>query len=103
MNSPINPHSHSPCNLGSTTLSGEKVTRGSNKNPQRDIVNPHPWTRLIGRANEEWFLVNGKSVTTLLDTGMQVTYISHDYCQAIGIPINPISQLGHVEGTGGIL
>ena len=46
-------------------------------------------------------MVNGKSVTALLDTGSQVTHISHDYCQAMGIPIHPITQLVHIEGTGG--
>ena len=51
----------------------------------------------------EQILVNGKSVTALLDTGSQVTHIIHDYCQAKGIPINPISQLVYIEGTGGIV
>ena len=41
-------------------------------------------------------MVNGKSVTALLDTGSQVTHISQDYCQAMGIPIQPISQLVHI-------
>ena len=48
-------------------------------------------------------MVNGKSVTALPDTGSQVTHISQDYSQAMGIPIHPITQLVHVEGTGGIL
>ena len=46
-------------------------------------------------------MVNGKSVTALLDTGSQVTHISQDYCQAMGISIHPINQLVHIEGTGG--
>ena len=90
MNSPINPHSHSPCISGSTTLGGERVARGIDKNPpQKTTLNPDPWARLIGRANEEQILVNGKSVTALLDTGSQVTHISHGYYQAMGIPIKP--------------
>ena len=101
MNNPINPHSHSPCISGSTTLGGEKVARGSNRNPQRNTLNPDPWARLIRRANEEKILINGKSVTALLDTGSQVTHISHDYCQAMGIPMHPVTQLVHIEGTGG--
>ena len=104
MNSPINTHSHSPwISTKSSTLGGKNVARQSNRNAQRNTLNPTPWTRLIGRANEEKIMVNGKSVTALLDTGSQVTHISHDYCQAMGIPIHPITQLVHIEGTGGIL
>ena len=101
INSPINSHSHSPCISRSTTLGGKNVARESNRNPQRNIVNPDPWTRLIGRTNEKEIMVNGKSVTALLDTGSQVTHISQDYCQAMGIPIHPINQLVQIEGTGG--
>ena len=65
------------------------------------FLNPDPWTRLIGRANEERIIVNGKTVTALLDTGSQVTHTSLDYCQAMGIPIHPINQLVKIEGAGG--
>ena len=40
-------------------------------------------------------------MTALLDTGSQVTHISLEYCQAMGIPINPIDQLVNIEGAGG--
>ena len=95
MNSPIKPHSHSQlrpykCYIsGSKTVGGGKVARGIIKNPQRNTLNPDPWARLIWRANEEQILVNGQPVTTLQDTGSQVTHISHDYFQAKGIPITP--------------
>ena len=46
-------------------------------------------------------MVNIKSVNALLDTGSQVTHISQDYCLPIGIPIHSITQLVHIEGTGG--
>ena len=45
-------------------------------------------------------MVNGKSVTALLDTGSQLTHISQDFCQAMGIPIHPITQLVQIEGMG---
>ena len=67
------------------------------------FLNPDPWARLIGRANEEKIIVNGNTVTALLDTGSQVTHISRDYCQAMGIPINPIEQLVNIEGAWGML
>ena len=72
-------------------------------NSYSKLLNPDPWARLIGRANEEKIMVNGNTVTALLDTGSQVTYISLDYCQAMDIPINPIEQLVNVEGAGGML
>ena len=56
---------------------------------------------MIGRANEEKITVKGNTVTAVLDTGSQVTHISLDYCQAMGIPINPIEQLVNIEGAGG--
>ena len=70
-------------------------------NNSSKFLNPDPWARLIGRANEEKIKVNGNTVTALLDTGSQVTHISLDYCQAMGIPIKPIEQLVNIEGAGG--
>ena len=72
-------------------------------NNSSKFLNPDPWARLIDRANEEKIKVNGNTVTALLDTGSQVTHISLDYCQAMGIPINPIEQLLNIEGAGGML
>ena len=70
-------------------------------NPSSKFLNPDPWARLVGRANEEKIKINGHTVTALLDTGSQVTHISLEYCQAMGIPINPIDQLVNIEGAGG--
>ena len=72
-------------------------------NKSTKFLNADPWARLIGRANEEKIIVNGNTVTALLDTGSQVTHISLDYCQAMGIPINCIEQLVNIEGAGGML
>ena len=60
-----------------------------------------PWTRLIGRANEEQIIINGHPVTALLDTGSQVTHVSEAFCQAKGLQVNPLNQLVEIEGTGG--
>ena len=70
-------------------------------NTPTKFLNPDPWARLIGRPNEKKITVNGNTVTALLDTGSQVTHISLDCCQAMGIPINPIDQLVNIEGAGG--
>ena len=103
MNSPTSLR-HSPTISKSTNIGGKKMARSSNEsNSSSKFLNPDPRARLIGRANEEKILVNGNTVTALLDTGSQVTYISLDYCQAMGIPINPIKQLVNIEGSWGML
>ena len=101
MNSPTTPR-HSPTISKSTNIGGKKMARNTiNNNTPTKFLNPDPCTRLIGRANEEKITVNGNTVTAMLDTGSQVTHISLDYCQAMGIPINPIDQLVNIEGAGG--
>ena len=60
-----------------------------------------PWTRLVGRANEEQIVINGHPVTALLDTGSQNTHVSEAFCQAKGFKINPLNHLVEIEGTGG--
>ena len=94
----------SPTISKSTNIGGKKMARSPIDNSKSTIfLNPDPWARLIGRANEEKIIVNGNTVTALLDTGIQVKHISLDYCQAMGIPINPIEQLVNIEGAGGML
>ena len=97
MNSPTTPR-HSPTISKSTNRGGKKMA-SKNTTPSK-FLNPDPWTRLIGRANEEKIQVNGNTVAALLDTGGQVTHVSLDYCQALGIPIHPIEQLVNIEGAG---
>ena len=60
-----------------------------------------PWTRLIGRANEEQIVINGHPVTALLDTGSQVTHVSEAFCRADKLLIHPLNQLVEIEGTRG--
>ena len=67
-----------------------------NEPPQEEV-----WAKLVGRANEERIFINGHPVSALLDTGSQVTHVSHDFCLANGIQINSITQLVNIEGTGG--
>ena len=103
MNSPTSLR-HSPTISKATNIGGKRMARSSNEcNNSSKFLNPDPWARLIGRPNEEKIRVNGNTVTALLDTGSQVTHISLDYCQAMGIPINPIEQLVNIKGSGGML
>ena len=83
-------------------MAGKEMARDStDTNNSSKFLNPDPWARLISRANEEKIKVNGNTVTALLDTRSQVTHISLDYCQAMGIPINPIEQLVNTGGSWG--
>ena len=102
MNSPTTPR-HSPTISKSTNIGGKKMPRNIiNNNTPTKFLNPDPRARLIGRANEEKITVNGNTVTALLDTGSQMTHISLDYCQAMGIPIHPIDQLVNIGGAEGM-
>ena len=97
MNSPT-AQGHSPCISKATNIGGRKM---ASKDTSSKFLNPDPWTRLIGRANEEKITVNGNTVIALLDTRSQVTHVSLDYCQVMGIPIHPIEQLVNIKGAGG--
>ena len=99
MNSPTTQR-HSPTMSKVTNIGSTKMA--SNNNTPSKFLNPDPWTILIGRANEEKITVNGNTVTALMDTGSQVTHVSLDYCQAMGIPMHPTEQLVNIEGAGGM-
>ena len=100
LNSPKGLERHSPYEqsiLDSTIEMGaEKLVDKNKKNYYND-----PWTRLIGRANEEQIVINGHPVTALLDTGSQITHVNEAFCQAKGLEINPLNQLVEIGGTGG--
>ena len=102
MNSPTTPR-HPPTISKSTNIGSKKMARNTiNNNTPTKFLNPDPWARLIGRANEEKITVNGNTVTALLDTGSQVTHISLDYCWAMGIPINPLISWLTLRELGGM-
>ena len=97
LNSPKGLERHSPSDQPTIDSTAEK---GANKLADKRNSSIDPWTRLIGRANEEQIVINGHPVTALLDTGSQVTHISEGFCQANEIQINPLDQLVEIEGTG---
>ena len=81
-------------------VTNEGVT-GDDMAKQKDPNHMGVWEKLVGRVNEESIFINGQPVTSLLDTGSQVTHVSHYYCVANGIAINPLAKLVNIEGTGG--
>ena len=55
--------------------------------------------RLIGPANEAMVYVDGKLKKALLDTGAQVSLITEDLCEELGLDILPLDQ-GKINLTG---
>ena len=98
LNSPKGLERHSPIEQSTLTSTIEK---GAEKLVDRKHSYVDPWTKLVGRANEEQIVINGHPVTALLDTGSQITHVSEAFCQAKGFQINPLNHLVEIEGTGG--
>ena len=98
MNSPQGLKRHSPNEQSAVKASTGTKSVTNWKWAEEDLVEgkgpaqEEVWAKLVGRANEERILINGHSVTALLDTGSQVTHVSHDFCLAKGIKIHPITQ-----------
>ena len=69
------------------------------KGPAQEEV----WAKLVGRANEGRIFIKGHQVTVLLDTGIQVTHVSHDFCLAKGIQDSShITVSKYCRGLGGL-
>ena len=68
---------------------------------QENLSSADLWARLVGRANEDQIVINGPTMTALLDTGSQNAHVSKAFCQAKGFQVNPLNQLVEIEGTGG--
>ena len=98
LNSPKGLERHSPSEQ--TTVDSTLENRAKRLVDQEKL-SVDPWTRLVGRANEEKTVINGHPVTALLDTGSQITHVSEGFCLAKRIQINPLSHLVEIEGTGG--
>ena len=92
--------SNKPANIGIKSATNEGVT-GDDMAKQKDPTHMAVWEKLVGRANEESIFINGQPVTALLDTWEPGDHVSHDYCVANGIEINPIAKLVNIESTGG--
>ena len=88
--------SHSPVGQSNLETSKEKEAEELTKEHN------NPWTKLIGRANEDQIMINGHPVTAL-DTGSQVIHVSEAFCHANNFQIYPLDRLVEIEGTGGDL
>ena len=61
--------SHSP--VGQSNLETLKEKEAEELTKEHN----NPWTKLIGRTNEDQIMINGHPVTTLLDIRSQVTHL----------------------------
>ena len=55
----------------------------------------------MGCANEAPVIVDGCEVIALVNSGAQVSNISAQLCEDIGLEIQPLGQLLELEGIGG--
>ena len=64
--------------------------------------NPYPLCRLIGPKNEVEVVVNNEQVTTLVDSGAQISAVSMAFAKCHNLPIWQLQQLLDFEGFRGI-
>ena len=65
------------------------------------FLNQGPVAQLVGHANEVPVVIDGCEVTALIDLGVQVSNISTQLCENLGLKIQPLGWLLELEGTGG--
>ena len=77
-----------------------------NKKGQKEIapilfLNPDLLAQLVGHANEAPAVMDGHEVIALVELGAQVSNISAQLCEDLGLKIQPLGWLLELEGTGG--
>ena len=55
----------------------------------------------MGHANKVPVIVDGQEVIALVNLGAQVSNISAQLCEDLGLEIQPLGRLLKLEGTGG--
>ena len=70
-------------------------------NPEKDVLNPDAWGRLIGPHNVSELKINGNKIIGLLDTGCQITNISQKYCEDLGLEIHELENLVDIVQADG--
>ena len=64
--------------------------------------NPDPLYRLIGPKNEVEIVANNEQVTTLVDSGAQISAVSLAFAKCHNLPIWQLQQLLDFKGFGGV-
>ena len=64
--------------------------------------NSDPLCRLIGLRNEVQVVMNNEEVTSLVDSGAQISAVSMAFAKCHGLPIWQLQQLLDFKGFGGV-
>ena len=70
--------------------------------PVQQYHNPDPLVRLIGPLNESTVSIEGQKFTALIDSGAQLSGISHKLVKKLQLKIHKLETLLNIEGMGGI-
>ena len=57
--------------------------------------------QLVGHTNEALVVMDRHEVAALVDSGTQVSTISAQLCEELGLKVQSLGQLLELEGTGG--
>ena len=63
--------------------------------------NPDPLVRLIGEANEAPAIVEGISITSLVDSGACMSAMVKSFAKELQLEIKLLKTILDIEGTGG--
>ena len=69
--------------------------------PTVPFLNQDPTAHLVGWSNEAPIIVDRQKVTTLIDSGAQVSSVSSGFCNWMTLKVHPLDRLLELEGTGG--
>ena len=70
--------------------------------PTVPFLNPDPIVCQVGWSNEAPIIVDGQKVTTLINSGAQVSSVSSGFCKQMALKVHPLrvqeAQLSHTWG-----
>ena len=69
--------------------------------PGPQYHNPDPLVRLIGTPNESSAFVDGVSITSLVDSGANMTAITKSFAEELLLEIKSLQSILDIEATGG--
>ena len=86
---------------GESPFETETNFKINHEKKETSYTNPDAWGRLIGRINTSPIFLEGHLVTSLLDTGSQLSMISRLFCEQHGLEIQPLSKLVGCDAVNG--
>ena len=86
---------------GESPFETETNFKINHEKEETSYINPDAWGRLIGRINSSPIFLEGHLVTSLLDTGSQLSMVSRLFCEQHGLEIQPLSKLVGCDAVNG--